>query len=179
MFSNNGNYEKDIVQFTDIPYEVSYTGENIVAVTFCFGHQIVFVNVITNTITNTIYIGHTCYGTDFHMNRLAMRVIQPLTSSHIVYLDPKGKLIDRVNIPGENSPKIALRDDTITCTNWLTNAIHCYTLTGEEIWTFKDEKVLREPQGIALDKNRNVYVAGKDTHNIVVLSPDGKNCKQI
>jgi hypothetical protein len=57
--------------------------------------------------------------------------------------------------------------------------IHCYTLTGEEIWTFKDEKVLREPQGIALDKNRNVYVAGKDTHNIVVLSPDGKNCKQI
>jgi hypothetical protein len=41
MFSNNGNYEKDIVQFTDIPYEVSYTGETIVAVTFCFGHQIV------------------------------------------------------------------------------------------------------------------------------------------
>jgi hypothetical protein len=33
--------------------------------------------------------------------------------------------------------------------------------------------------GIALDKNRNVYVAGKRTNNVVVLSPDGKNCKQI
>jgi hypothetical protein len=31
MFSNNGNYEKDIVRFSGIPFEVSYTGENIVA----------------------------------------------------------------------------------------------------------------------------------------------------
>jgi hypothetical protein len=27
---------------------------------------------------------------------------------------------------------------------------------------FKDENVLREPMGIALDKQRNVYVAGKE-----------------
>jgi hypothetical protein len=33
MFSNNGNYEKDIVRFSGTPFEVSYTGENIVAVT--------------------------------------------------------------------------------------------------------------------------------------------------
>jgi hypothetical protein len=44
-------------------------------------------------------IGYLCYGTDFNMNRLAIRVMQPPISSHIVYLDPKGKLIDRVNIP--------------------------------------------------------------------------------
>jgi hypothetical protein len=34
-------------------------------------------------------------------------------------------------------------------------------------------------EGIALDKNRNVYVAGNETNNVVVLSPDGKNCKEI
>jgi hypothetical protein len=33
MFSNNGNYEKDIVRFSGTPFEASYTGENIVAVT--------------------------------------------------------------------------------------------------------------------------------------------------
>ena len=27
MFSNNGNYEKDIVRISVIPYEVSYTGK--------------------------------------------------------------------------------------------------------------------------------------------------------
>jgi hypothetical protein len=60
--------------------------------------EVVFVNVITNIITNTVYIGHQCCGTDFNLNRLAIRAIQDSTSSHIVYLDPTGKLIDRVNI---------------------------------------------------------------------------------
>jgi hypothetical protein len=42
MFSNNGNYEKDIVRFSGTPFEVSYTGENIVAVTICDKHEVVF-----------------------------------------------------------------------------------------------------------------------------------------
>jgi len=50
MFFNNGNYAKDIVRFTGTPCEVSYTGENIVAVTIKYKHKVVFVNVITNTI---------------------------------------------------------------------------------------------------------------------------------
>jgi len=179
MFSNNGNYEKDIVRFSGIPFDVSYTGENIVAVTIWNKHEVVFVNVITNTIMNTVDIGRECWGTNFNLNRLAIRIMQPPTSSHIVYLDPKGKLIARVSIPGENSTHISLGDDTIKCTDWKANTIYCYTLTGQEMWTFKDESVLRKPMGIALDKNRNVYVAGKETNNVVVLSPDGKNCREI
>jgi hypothetical protein len=94
MFSDNGNYENDIVRFSGTPFEVSYTGENIVAVTIFAKPEVVFVNVITNTITNTVDIGHKCWGTDFTMNRLAIRVIQRPTSNHIVYLHHKGKLID-------------------------------------------------------------------------------------
>ena len=179
MFSNNGNYEKDITRFSDNLFEVSCTGENVVAVTIHSKREVVFVNVITNTIINTVDIGHACYGTDFNMNRLAIRAIPAFTSSHIVNLDPEGKLIDRVNIPGWTSTNISLRDGTIKCTDWNANTIYCYTLTGQEIWTFKDENVIRKPLGIALDKNRNVYVAGKGTNNVVVLSPDGKSCRQI
>jgi hypothetical protein len=60
MFSNKGNYEKDIVRFSGKPFEVSYTGENIVAVTIYKTHEVVFVNVMTNTIINTVDIGHRC-----------------------------------------------------------------------------------------------------------------------
>ena len=179
MFSNNGNYEKDIVGFSGTPFDVSYTGKNIVAVTIFDKREVVFVNVITNTITNTVDIGYECCGTDFNMNLLAIRVIQPPTSSHIVYLDPKGKLIDRVPIVGVYSTYISLCDDTIKCTYWKSNTIHCYTLKGQPIWTFKDEKVLQKTVGIALDKHRNVYVAGYETNNIVVLSPDGSNGREI
>ena len=125
IFSNNGFCEKDIVWFSGRPFEVSFTGENIVAVTIWDNHAVVFVNVITNTITNTVDIGYLCHRTDFNMNRLAIRVMQPPISCHIVYLDPKGKLIDRVNIPGMNSTNISLRDDTINCTDSVTNMIYC------------------------------------------------------
>jgi sugar lactone lactonase YvrE len=33
--------------------------------------------------------------------------------------------------------------------------------------------------GIAFDKNKNLYVAGRSTNNVVVLSPDGSNCREI
>jgi hypothetical protein len=59
-----------------------FTGENIVAVTIYDKREVVFVNVITNTIINTVDIGHKCWGTDFNMNRLAIRAIQN-TSSYI------------------------------------------------------------------------------------------------
>jgi hypothetical protein len=48
MFYNNGNYEKDIVRFSGTPFDVSCTGENIVAVTICDKHEVVFVSVITD-----------------------------------------------------------------------------------------------------------------------------------
>jgi hypothetical protein len=51
--------------------------------------------------------------TNFNMNRLAIRVVQQPTSSHVVYLDPKGKLIDRVNIPSANSAHISLELVTV------------------------------------------------------------------
>jgi outer membrane protein assembly factor BamB len=64
---------------------------------------------------------------------------------------------------------------TEQCLNCKTNTIYCYTLTGQHIWAFKDENVIREQMGIALDKNMNVYVAGKGTNNVVVVSPDAIN----
>ena len=176
-FSNNGKYKNDIVRFTGTPYEVSYIGENIVAVTIRDIHEVVFVNVITNRIINTVNVCHSCWGTDFTKNRLAIQALPTYTSSHIVYLDPKGQFIDRVNISTKFSRKISLRDTTIKCTD--ESSICCFTLTGQKIWDFKDESVLRKPRGIALDKNRNIYAAGTETNNVVVLSPDGKNCIQI
>jgi endonuclease V-like protein UPF0215 family len=56
MFSKNGNCEKNIVRFSGIPSDVSYTGENIVAVTIYDKREVVFVNVITNTIINMVDI---------------------------------------------------------------------------------------------------------------------------
>ena len=39
--------------------------------------------------------------------------------------------------------------------------------------------LLKEPKGITVDSNSNIYVAGCNSHNVVVISPDGKRAKQL
>ena len=131
MFSNNGNYLKYIVRFSGIPYDVSYTGENIVAVTIYIRHEVVFVSLITHRNINTVNVDNSCYGMDFNMNRLAIQAVPEFRSSNIVHLGPKGQLIDRVNISSGYSRKISLRDGTIKCTD--ESMIYCFTLTGQKI----------------------------------------------
>lgn len=47
------------------------------------------------------------------------------------------------------------------------------------MWKFKDEGVLEYPQGITIDNNGNTFVAGMDSCNVVVISPDGRQYNQI
>ena len=54
----------------------------------------------------------------------------------------------------------------------------CCGMDGQ-VWQFTDDAVLEEPFGIDIDNNDNVYVADRALNNIVVISADGKLCKEI
>ena len=55
----------------------------------------------------------------------------------------------------------------------------CCDLQGTTQWEFKDERVLKCLLGISLDNDGNVYVASKDSINVVVISPDGHCHRQL
>ncbi|CAC5401295.1 unnamed protein product [Mytilus coruscus] len=50
---------------------------------------------------------------------------------------------------------------------------------GKLVWEFKNESVLKNPGGIAVDDKGNVFVVGIGSKNIVVISTDGKQYKEI
>lgn len=54
----------------------------------------------------------------------------------------------------------------------------CMNMKGSEIWTYRNV-LLREPFGIAVDSNGVVYVAGRATNNIVLISPDGRSSRVV
>jgi hypothetical protein len=64
-------------------------------------------------------------------------------------------------------------------TNHTNNSVTCYTINGEKLWEFKDESVLRQPVGVAVDNNCNIYVASFYYSKVIVLSPDGKQWRQL
>ncbi|CAC5403796.1 unnamed protein product [Mytilus coruscus] len=70
-------------------------------------------------------------------------------------------------------------DKNIIYTNPENNTVTCSDFQGTTQWEFKEERVLKGPQGISVDKNGNVYVVGAESNNVVVISHDGKRHRQI
>lgn len=59
------------------------------------------------------------------------------------------------------------------------NRVSCCLYSGEPVWEFKNETVLKNPRGITVDNKGNVFVVGMDSGNILVISSDGKQYQQI
>ncbi|CAC5400526.1 unnamed protein product [Mytilus coruscus] len=58
------------------------------------------------------------------------------------------------------------------------DTVYCCNKNGKEIWSFKQE-IMKFPDGIATDKYGNAYVTCKTSHNVLVISADGKHYKEI
>ncbi|XP_071123368.1 uncharacterized protein [Mytilus edulis] len=80
-------------------------------------------------------------------------------------------------IPSEGY--LATFRDNIYHTNRLASTVTCYNLRGKVQWTFKNESVLKNPLGIDVDSDGNVYVVGFDSYNLVVISSDGQRHREI
>ena len=78
-----------------------------------------------------------------------------------------------------NVEYIATFGDKLYYTNWKTHTVTCCDLQGTTQWEFKDERVLKCPVGISVDNDGNVYVAGRDSINVVVISPDGQRHREL
>ncbi|CAC5384142.1 unnamed protein product [Mytilus coruscus] len=74
---------------------------------------------------------------------------------------------------------VAVFSGKIYYTNYKDNSVECCDSNGSHVWTFKNELVLNEPEGIAVDNNGNVYVVGISSSNVIIISSDGKHHKQI
>ncbi|CAC5401310.1 unnamed protein product [Mytilus coruscus] len=69
--------------------------------------------------------------------------------------------------------------DKIFLTNPDQHIVTCYSYSGDKVWEFKDDTILRDPWGITTDNKGNIFVAGCSSSNVVVISNDGKQCKQL
>jgi hypothetical protein len=55
----------------------------------------------------------------------------------------------------------------------------CCDINGTILWTFTDKSVLKRPLSITVDDYGNVYVVSAKSVNVIVISPDGKEHRQL
>ncbi|XP_063411413.1 uncharacterized protein LOC134694339 [Mytilus trossulus] len=164
---------------SDIGYDLAVIDSNTVAVSSGVNHlqQIYFIDMNSTKTSQVFQLGDWCFGISYS------------NDSFICCTYNNGiKIYDRSNsnvrlLP--NSPKtaahtyVASNANHIFHTNWHDDSVVCYDFSGQVQWRYVDSTLLRKPYGITLDTNSNIYVAGSDSNNVVVISPDGKQAKEL
>ncbi|XP_071148771.1 uncharacterized protein [Mytilus edulis] len=74
---------------------------------------------------------------------------------------------------------VSVLDNKIYYTDNKNNSVVCCDNKGSRHWTFKNDSVLRLPRGLTVDNDNNVFVAGERSSNVVIISNDGKQHKEI
>ncbi|CAC5397263.1 unnamed protein product [Mytilus coruscus] len=83
-----------------------------------------------------------------------------------------------ITLRDDLSVDVPLFDGKIFCTNCEDHKVYCYDMNGDLLRKYSDEN-LRKPFGIDEDSHGNIYVAGRETNNVLLISPDGHRTKEL
>ncbi|CAG2194610.1 unnamed protein product [Mytilus edulis] len=159
-------------------FDVTYiTEDNTLAVSSgSSGQCISIIDMQNQKVKKTIHVNGFIYGIIFNESKL----IYSGRLQGIQMINPNDKT--RSNIVEGEMPKdcyISTFGDKFVHTNPNENTVKCYDLQGQLHWTFQDKSVLQTPAGISVDNSGNVYVVGRKSNNLIMISPDGKQQRQL
>jgi hypothetical protein len=175
ILNNDGTLDKEI---TCSPYnsrDVTLIDDSTVAVST--SGDIRIINIDTKRTVRVIKTTGSCYGIAYHKGTLLLcekskRLIKiELSDGRIT------TLAKDVKLPAGSF--VTTFGDKIFQVNKINHSVTCYTINGEKLWEFKDESVLRTPICVAVDNNCNIYVTSYYYSKVIVLSPDGKQWRQL
>ena len=86
---------------------------------------------------------------------------------------------DIISSNNSNVYYVATSCDKLYYTDRNTATVTCCDLHGTTQWEFTDERVLRGSAGISVDNDGNVHAVGRNSKNVVVISPDGQRHRQL
>jgi hypothetical protein len=175
ILNNDGTLDKEI---TCSPYnsrDVTLIDDSTVAVST--SGDIRIINIDTKRTVRVIKTTGSCYGIAYHKGTLLLcekskRLIKiELSDGRIT------TLAKDVKLPAGSF--VTTFGDKLFQVNKINHSVTCYTINGEKLWEFKDESVLRTPICVAVDNNCNIYVTSYYYSKVIVLSPDGKQWRQL
>ena len=139
-------------------------------------HQISILNIASKKIEKLINTSHWCYGITQNEGSLLLCEGSRGISRVHVYDNSISLLVKQETFP--DGAYAITCGDNIYHTN-TSNTVSCHKINGDKLWEFQDVAIIREPRGVAVDKDLNVYVASEGNNCVVLISPDGKRCKTV
>ncbi|XP_052085011.1 uncharacterized protein LOC127722170 [Mytilus californianus] len=168
-YTENGKHIRNIAT-SFLTFDLALCGLDGVAVSHGRNKRI---DLIQNgCVWKTLELEFKCFGLAFNEGKLYVA----RGKEGIVVIDPSGKRVGEVKCKKIELRNITTSGKMIYFTNSSLHTVHCCTMNGTDIWTFKDESI-RFPTALSLDNNQNVFVVGRDSNNLVLIQHDGKASK--
>ncbi|CAG2208906.1 unnamed protein product [Mytilus edulis] len=158
----------------DQPFDVVFIGDDSIAVTSDKLKRINIINLIDHKLIRSINVGSYVGGVVYKDGNLIYCARDQ--GIRVLNLKEKNTIVSYTEVHG--SAYVTTFGDKLFYTNFNTHSVTCCDYHGEQQWIFCDFDCLRSPLGISVDNNGNVFVAGYDTHNVVVISPDGQSLQR-
>jgi DNA-binding beta-propeller fold protein YncE len=175
ILNKDGTLDNEITCSQCHPFDVTCLDDTTVAVSTKTGIEIL--NINSTKTERVIETSQPCYGITHHNGVLLWCEkwggiqMMKLSDGRVT------TLVKQSNLPPNSY--ITTCGDKIYLTNGTTSTVTCYTIKGEKLWKFKDLSVLRDPRGVTVDNNSNVYVTSYSSNKVIVLEPDGRQGRQL
>ncbi|VDI36082.1 Hypothetical predicted protein [Mytilus galloprovincialis] len=174
-YGKDGKHIRDISVSTG-PYGLTVIDTDRIAVTYGSKNYLEIINYMGDIERTKVQCSTACWGISYQDQKLYV-VVNP---QGIVVMDLTGKTLNTIdiNVLYNIVYYMTTTVDKIYYTNGRNNTVHCCSMTGQEIWVFKDQSI-SQPRGISVDNNQNVFVIGRSSNNLTVIKHDGKDSKVL
>jgi outer membrane protein assembly factor BamB len=173
---SNGNFIRTVQELESTEesfYDITSIDTNTIALSM--GSYISIVNIDTQNMLHKIENKHHCYGIAhcdgklyYYHEKEGIRQFDMKTKANQLLVSTFIDAFSHICCDGN---KLLYISDT--------EAVSCCDMNGKQMWSFNDTSLLHVPRGIVVDSDGFVFVTGKKTGNIVVISPDGNSAKEV
>ncbi|CAC5373367.1 unnamed protein product [Mytilus coruscus] len=152
------------IPVSQYPVDVTCVDEKTVAVTLNIElDHIEIINIDNKKVVKKIKTFDSCYGITNKERRLIFyKMGVGIQTADVTY---KSTVTTLVKVDGNHHWNCVITSkDKIYITNVRSGTVTCYTVTGQKVWEYKDESVLKSIHGVTVDNDSNIMAS-----SIVIL----------
>ena len=174
---------KKSLKLPEAPFNVAAIGENEAIITFHSTNKMDLQFTYTHPdlkLGNTITLSKKCFGLHVVEDEIYTAYHKDSGHDEIWKLDRAGNIMSKIVLTQSNSDCsyylglcLAGSSPRVYLTEFVNSKVTCFQLDGKMVYQFSD-KVLKYPCGIYVDSAGNSLVCDNGSHNVVVITADGR-----
>ena len=180
---------KKSLKLSDGPYNVAAIGENEAIITFgrrdINDLQYIYIHPELK-LCKKIALSNKCYGLHVVNDEIYTACHKGSGHDEIWRLDRAGNIMSKIVLTQNSSGWseyfglcLAGSSPRVCLTDWGNSKVTCFQLDGEMVYQYQDKEQLERPVGIYVDSVGNSLVCDTFSHNVVVITADGRKHREL